>query len=205
MAFDGVSSAPAFCLPIQDNSSGGAVPKRIRSRPVSVALTAELANLDADAEPDGWRAQIVLLDREDQPVLWRANATFELMPRVDLLGGDYTDAQAKPIRWSMPLEFGQDAIADVRLPLRQSLRPVLGWTERSTRFRLRTKRDSDREFLPNNPHRTFVVQDVRDAIARPTYGVLRVRVSVPTEGTFKAAVGVRIRPSVLVDTQWPYR
>jgi hypothetical protein len=34
---------------------------------------------------------------------------------------------------------------------------------------------------------------------------LRVRISVPTEGVFEAATGVFIRPSVLVDTQWPYR
>ena len=186
--------------------SGGAIPNNRQSRPAYVQLNAELANWDADGEPDGWRAQVFLLDRDDHRIVRRANATFELMPRVALQGGEFVDAQSKVIRWSMPLKFDDHAVAEVKLPLRQSLRPMLGWSRLTEpAFGTGSRWDSDRQSIPSDPRRTFAVRDVRDAIARPSYGELRVRVSVPTEGTFRAATGVRIRPSVLVDTPWPYR
>ena len=87
-----------------------------------------MSNFDADAEPDGWRADIILRDRKDRPVVVRANATFELMPRVVMpqsLG--FVDADMTPVRWSMPLEFDEDSVARIKLPLRKSLRPVFGW------------------------------------------------------------------------------
>jgi hypothetical protein len=194
---------------------GGAVPgNRLRgdARPAYVELFVALANFDADASPDGWRAEVVLRDRKDRPVAMRANATFELMPRVST--GDhlrFVDANMPPVRWSMPLEFDEDSIARVKLPLRQSLHQVFGWPSALIPD-ASTRRQADRSFRrqPNRTlHRglsgTFVTSDTRYLIGAPSVGELRVRLSVPTEGVFKAATPVQIRPSVLVDTQWPYR
>ena len=41
--------------------------KSRNGKPVSVDLNASLANLDADSDPDGWRAQVVIRDRQGQP------------------------------------------------------------------------------------------------------------------------------------------
>lgn len=200
---DALGHVVALPLPIE---SGGAIPNNRSSRPAYVQLNAQIANWDADAEPDGWRARVVLVDRDDRRTARRANATFELMPRVALQGGEYVDAQSKAIRWTMPLKFDDHDVAEVKLPLRQALRPMLGWSRLTEpAFGTGSRWEFNRQSIPSDPRRTLAIRDVRDAIARPSLGELRVRVSVPTEGTFQAATGVQIRPSVLVDTSWPYR
>ncbi len=179
-----------------------------RTRPVYVELSAFLANFDADADPDGWRARIVLRDRNDQPTVMRSQATFRLMPRVSTIAADrYLDALQRPIRWSMPLHFDQDGVAQVKLPLRQSLRPMLGWPDAvypQSGLRSHNAGLDRSQLYRNRRTRSFVTTDLR-TVGTPSVGQLSVRVSVPTQGVFDSVVPVQIRPSVLVDTQWPYR
>lgn len=192
--------------------SGGTIPTvrhRGHARPRYVELVASLSNFDPDADPDGWRAEIVLRDRNDHPVVMRANATFELTPRVATADHRrFVNATGKPIRWSMPLEFDGDGVARVKLPLRDSLKPMLGWNSAiypPSGSRLGASRPNVRYSHSRHARRSFVTSDLRNLIGTPSTGEMRVRVSVPTEGVFEAAAPVFIRPSVLVDTQWPYR
>jgi len=192
--------------------SGGVLPtRRLRGndRPAYVELVASLSNFDSDADPDGWRAEIVLRDRNDRPVVMRANASFELTPRVATADHRrFVNATGKPIRWSMPLEFDADGVARVKLPLRDSLKPMLGWNSAiypPSGTRVRNSRPNVRYSHSRHARRSFVTSDLRNLIGTPSTGEMRVRVSVPTEGVFEAAAPVFIRPSVLVDTQWPYR
>ncbi len=182
---------------------------RTSARPKYVDMVASLANFDADADPDGWRVEVVLLDSQDRPVVTRAAATFELMPRVPTADHfNYVDAARLPVRWSMNLPFGEDGVARVKLPLREPLRPLFGWP--SAVFphkgdRTRRTTSVDRRISGTWRSRSIVTDDWRNQLGRPSMGELRVRVSVPTEGVFKAALVVPIRPSTLVDTYWPYR
>lgn len=219
--FDGQSVVPAVVpatsskststTPVAEHSrppTRDAVSQRLRgdARPSYVELIASLSNFDADADPDGWRVEIVLRDAMDRPVCVRANASFELMPRVPTADHrSYVDADMPPIRWSMPLQWDDDSISRVRLPLRQSLKPVLGWPSSLYRPKGSRNRGYGRHVRAIAGNRSFVTNDVRNLISSPLSGELRVRVSVPTHGVFEAAVPVRIRPAVLVDTKWPYR
>ena len=217
--YDGASSIPLANLSeIVDDTKpmGGAVQqKRLKSssRPKYVQLNASLANFDRDADPDGWLAQVVLLDAKDRAVTMRAHARFELKVRVSTAEHlRFVNADIPPIRWSMPLEFDEDATARVKLPLRKPLKPVFGWPSALYRPSV------DRRARISNNHgnftrgpggwsrpRTFVTQDLNVLAGVPSTGQLHVRVSVPTEGIFEAVVPVRLRPSGLVDTRWPYR
>ena len=186
-----------------------AIARRSAARPKYVEMIASLANFDADADPDGWRVELVLLDSRDRPVVTRASAMFQLMPRVPTADHfNYVDAARLPVRWSKPLEFDEDGVARVKLPLRESLRPLFGWP--SAVFphhgaRTRVTHSLDRR--GGNPwrSRSVVRDDWRNQLGRPSMGEIRVRVSVPTEGVFRAATIVPIRPPALVDTYWPYR
>lgn len=216
LQYDGASSAPHAhpgALVDATQVGGGAV--RLHrttgdARPSYVYMSAYLANFDADADPDGWRAEVVLLDRDDRPVMMRAHAKFELVVRVataDQLR--FVNADVPPIRWSMPLEFDEDGVSRVRLPLREKLQPLFGWPSAiappsSTRYRSFTQ-DYLRGRSNLSRPRTFVARDLRTLLPLPTTGELRVRVSVPTEGVFNAVSPILLRPSGLVDTRWPYR
>ncbi len=186
------------------------------ARPAYAQLTAHLANFDADADPDGWRAEVVLFDRRDRPIAARGQANFQLTPRIPT--GDfhhYVDAELQPITWSENLSFDADAVARFKLPLRAPLRTSWGWA--SANYSQTELRHSG--FLrPSSIHRTgtfrsrhprFVgtsfARDIRRSIGKSDFGELRVRVSVPGEGVFEAVSVVPIRPAVLVDTHWPYR
>jgi hypothetical protein len=195
----------------RDRVTGGAPPihrVKVDARPTYVDMTASLSNFDSDPEPDGWRADVVVRDRMDRPVVVRANATFELMPRVSTADHQrFVNGSKDPIRWSMPLTFDQDSVARVRLPLRQTLQPMLGWSSAiyppsGMRWRNVGRNVSG---LHASSRRTAMTSDLRNLIGTPSSGELRVRVSVPTQGVFEAVTPVWIRPSVLVDTQWPYR
>ncbi len=193
--------------------AGGAVHGNLRSsdrRPVYAELVASLSNFDADADPDGWRAEVVLRDRKDRPLAMRSQATFELMPRVSTADHHrfVNAADSAVVRWSIPLEFDADSVARVKLPLRRSLRPMLGWSTAifpQSGLRTTDYGTSVRGIRTRSRSRTFVTLDTRALIGTPSTGEMRVRVSVPTEGVFEAVTPVWIRPSVLVDTQWPYR
>ena len=87
--YDSVSAIESLPPPsaVIDRSrvAGGAVAtNRLMgdARPAYVEVHASLSNFDADADPDGWRVELVLRDRKDRPVVMRGNANFELMPRV---------------------------------------------------------------------------------------------------------------------------
>ncbi len=201
LQYDGVSEVPI-------NIGGAVHTHRLRgdARPAYVELAASLANFDADADPDGWRADVILRDRKDRPVVMRANATFELMPRVPTPENlRYVDADTTPIRWSMPLEFDDDSVARIKLPLRQSLRPMLGWSTALYPASGTFSRTHGHNIHRLSRDRRYVASDLRNLVGMPSGGELRIRVSVPTEGVFEAATGVRLRPSILVDTKWPYR
>ncbi len=191
-------------------------------RPQYVELASGLANFNADPEPDGWRAEVVLRDSQDQPVTTEAMATFELMPRVppyDLRSIDHhrasdpsqsLDARAFPIRWSLPLHFDADGVARLKLRLRPGVRELLGWDSpsgASSPYGDSAGRRLGASSGPRvwKPGRTFVTVNTNYLIAMPSLGVLRLRVTVPNAGVLETAAAVQIRPSVLVDTQWPYR
>lgn len=174
-------------------------------RPRYLEMSVGLSNFDTDADPDGWRANLILRDHEDRPVVMRANASFELVPRISRIDAKRAvPTSVHPVRWSMPLEFGSDGVARVKLPLRQALKPMLGWSpsfpEKSNRSFVSRSRSRNQ-----SPFVTATPSDLRDLVAKPEFGELRVRVSVPTQGVFHAKSLVRLRPSGLVDTKWPYR
>ena len=193
--------------------------KRAGSRPKYAVVSAQLAQFDADSDPDGWAAKVILFDKRDRIVVpKRANARFELQVRVpthDFTG--YVNANHAPVTWSEPLQFDRNGIAQVRLPLRQPLKPLVGWSadshpavgERQQRHRLRSDHfnRSTSGALISRVAATGLAQreGALNAIGLGHFAQLKVRVSVPTEGVFDAATAVPLRPSVLVDTRWPYQ
>lgn len=63
------------------------------------------------------RAEVALLDRDDQPVLARATATFDLTPRVATQESDrFVNATNHPIRGTRRLSFNADVVAQIKLP-----------------------------------------------------------------------------------------
>lgn len=191
----------------QEVATGGAVPRmRVhdRPRPKYVEVTARLANFDADSDPDGWRAEVALRDAGDNPVSMRAWASFELMPRIPLDDFRATDARTLPVRWSIPLRFDPDGIARVKLPLQAALRPMLG-PEASARTGSKSLRTVSMGSLFPTAGAEQATRLDEQRVGMSWWGELKLRVSVPTEGVFETAVPVQVRPSVLVDTQWPYR
>lgn len=199
-----------------------ATAKRVRrvksTRPQYAFVSAELAQFDSDADPDGWIGTILLLDSDDQPTIpHRANAKFEMMPRVpthDFTG--YVNANVKPITWSMPLKFGDDGSAKVRLKLDKAIQPLIGWPSTSHPavgnaggFYSR-RRGIIRHTTPGYDPPTSLSDLQRcggatQFIGVASFGQLKVRVSVPGRGVFDAVTPVTLRPSVLVDTRWPYQ
>ncbi|QDV43349.1 hypothetical protein Enr13x_32050 [Stieleria neptunia] len=196
---------------------GQATPAR-RRRPQSAFVTAEIAQFDSDVDPDGWLASVMLIGSDDQPVVVRrATARFELTPRLpthDFTG--YVDANVKPIQWNVPLKFADDAVATVRLPLRDPIAPLIGWpatshpavgraggfhASRRGIIRHTATAFQDRTVLTASPSR----QGARSVIGMASFGQLKIRVSVPGEGVFDAVTPIALRPSVLVDTRWPYQ
>ena len=208
---DGIQAGPIQAGPIQAGpiQAGPDWNLIARSRPKYAELSAALANFDADADPDGWRASIVLRDANDKPVVMRARATFTLMsrlPTADFHG--YVNADRKPITWSKDVRFDADGIAHFKLPLRQTLQPMLVYargTQPNGLYRSRStlSRYGNRRTAWRSQQLSGVA--TRSYLGMSNVGELRVRLSVPTEGVFEAAVPIQIRPSVLVDTHWPYR
>ena len=186
------------------------------SRPQSAQLSADLANFDSDADPDGWRAQVILRDRNDRPVIAKARAEFQLSPRIPTAGlQSYVDANIQPLTWRQEVRFDDDSVAHFRLPLRQPLQRLFGsyssiYPRSGLGVGFRGNLSSGRF---NSAYRgtgsqylqTVVTGDRLNQLGRPEFGELRVKVSVPGEGVFRAVTVVPIRPPVLVDTHWPYR
>lgn len=186
-------------------------------RPKSVSISAVIENFDADAEPDGWSVQVVLLDAQGRRVKRRATARFSLNPRVptqDFTG--YVTAKKASATWSSKLEFDEHGVARVRLPLRQRLKSVFGW-QRSP-YESVGLEGGRRSAIGGIVRPSGTGRVIRSGLAPselygagaaslglPADGELRVTVSVPTEGTFRAAIPIQLRPSALVDTRWPYQ
>ena len=202
--FDAITSAPI----------DRRVENLANARAHYLQVGASLANFDADPTPDGWRMQLVLRDREDRPVVQRSNARIELIPRVSRYSPSRLEG-TKPLRWSVPLEFDDDGVARFKLPLRNSQRSQLGWPS-DTALRSFSHRTTSRHSYSRsagdwyvrgkyNSGRlpTVIRSNLQDRVTIPEVGELRVRVSVPSQGTFEAITTVSIRPSVLVDTRWP--
>ena len=191
--------------------------QRWLGRPKSVSFQAVPVNVDADADPDGWSVEIALLDANGNRIRRRASARFTLNPRVptqDFTG--YVTANQASASWSSKLDFDEDGIARVRLPLRERLSPVFGCQKsphrsvgieggrRSTVGGVRRRADH-REFLRSGLSTSQLYGASVSSLGLPAFGELRVTVSVPTEGVFKAVAAIQLRPSVLVDTRWPYQ
>ncbi|WP_182870368.1 hypothetical protein [Stieleria mannarensis] len=193
--------------------------RSLRSRrPQSALVTAEIAQFDSDADPDGWLAKVMLIGSDDCRVtVRRATARFELMPRLpthDFTG--YVDANLKPIVWNSPLRFADDGVATVRLPLRNPIAPLVGWPATShpavgdAGGFFASRRGIIRHTSPAFESRTALTDrhdraSARSAIGMASFGQLKVRVSVPGEGVFDAVAPITLRPAVLVDTRWPYQ
>ncbi|MEM9586417.1 MAG: hypothetical protein AAGA03_03980 [Planctomycetota bacterium] len=199
---DGVTQVPASML-VDPRSP---VPGTSSSRAQSAGVTAWLANLDADDQPDGWRAQVVLVDRNDRIVRPRGHVTIEMFPGVKTFGRMRHLGQAQRVgRWRMPLVYDENGVVNLRLPLRQSLQPLMS---RDTVAFPRTVASSRgiwvyREQRGDNRSR-YVHSSATDLdkAGMPTWGRMKVRVSVPGQGVFAATTQVRMREPVLVDTQW---
>lgn len=182
-------------------------------RPVYAEASALLSNFDADADPDGWRVQIVLRDKHDQPTSPnRAQAKFQLVPRVavqDQVG--FVDADVAPVSWSKPLQFDADGIASAKLVLRRPIPSVFGarsalFPEPGLRFGVYDSRSRIvHRPLTHADHSRVVAGATRSMLGKPAWGELRIRVSVPSQGLFSTTIPVQLRPSTLVDTNWPYR
>lgn len=182
------------------------------ARPTFAVLTAQLASWDADAEPDGWRCRIQLRDQFDAPCRPdSATASFELrlrVPRRDLSG--FRDLRTEAIRWSEPLQLDARGIAEVKLPLRAPLPSFYLDGEGAARWGSSSNAGSWRPLLPadrfRDPRLTasegYVISTVS---ARPSYGVIVVRVSVPSVGVLQAIDAVLVDEPLLVDSDWPQR
>ena len=189
---------------------------RIGNRPVSVELTSSLANFDADAQPDGWRASLVLRDVDGNPVIMRSNATFTLVPRVPLADHQrYIEADDSSLTWSMSLRFNEQGVANFNLPLRRSLQPSFGWSSGIAPFPLdrATSRSRNngryrggniaisRVYSGRNRRTVGGISYTRLDV--PRTGAMRVRVSVPTEGVFESETQVWLRPQSLLSDRMP--
>ncbi|QDT10015.1 hypothetical protein [Planctomycetes bacterium K23_9] len=202
---------------VQGNGTRRSLTQRAASRPAYVQLSAHLANFDSDADPDGWRAELVVRDRQDRAIEVRGQAEFQLTPRVPT--GDfhnYIDADTRPLTWSENVVFDETGVAHFKLPLRQQLRPLFGWSSaiypatglRSTTYNrqaLTHRRGIHGRYKGSRQRGTAITSDWRNNLGKPDFGELRVKLSIPTEGVFEAVSVTPIRPSVLVDTHWPYR
>ncbi|MGV3485877.1 MAG: hypothetical protein ACO1RT_15780 [Planctomycetaceae bacterium] len=180
-------------LPLQAYSP--AVPQQADAtaieKPAYAVLAAQLANWDADSEPDGWRCSVQLRDAADHPCRPEAAyAVFELrlrVPRRDVI--DYRDLPTESIRWSQKLEFPSTGAAEVKLPLRRRLPSFY----------------VDDPDVSNFSARLGLADWSLPTFAPPVVGVLAVRVSVPSVGVFEAIDGVLVDEPLLVDSPWPQR
>ncbi len=178
-----------------------------RSRPAYVELIATLANFDRDSDTDGWIATIVLRDAGGGIVTMRSHATFELRPgRFAVDNVTFVAGESVTQRWSQPLEFDADGAARVRLELKGHKRTSVGHPEMtlSTPSRSQTVYHSGSPFETQRLTSADRFRYTRtdgfvgpDFPFNPVLGALRVRVSVPTQGTFDAVTVVPLHSPVV--------
>jgi hypothetical protein len=176
--------------------------------PTHAVLNAVLGNWDSDLQPDGWEAQVQLLDKSGSPVVpSQAYAVFELRlltPSHDR--NAFEEVLSKPIRWSMKLEFDVRGLSTVQLPLRTRLPSGPGGgsvhrrltSHRNPRFEM-AEQSGRYVGLANSRSRGVQSQ----AIANPAWGVIRVRVSVPSVAVLEAIDAVATDELGLTNTAWP--
>jgi hypothetical protein len=189
---------------------------------VYAQLYAELANLDADAAPDGWRASVVVRTRNDLPLSVPVRASFEIEPRglqqrrygIDQRSIRDSARQFIPkMRWTRQLVFDDQGVATVTLEARESIRQLFDWDrigdvglpDRVSQSYRRFSGEQIDRLRGSRYHRHFVTQDLFDRIDYPATSWLRVRVSIPGQQTLEAVTPVDLRPQVLVDTPYRYR
>ena len=206
--YDAITPITAMARPVNGGQTELQIGKRQNRKPLYLQVAAGLVNFDRDAEPDGWNAELVLRDENDLPVIMRANAKFELEVRPEYSSNRRAIEIHKPIVWSKSLTFDDRGVARVRLPLRGSLKPKLGWPPGAPmRSGIRSRSTSvySGGLRYQNRRQLVLTSDLVNHRTIAEYGLLRVRVSVPTQGVFEADATVLTRPPVLVDTHWPYR
>jgi len=182
------------------------------AKPAYVVLAAELANWDADSEPDGWRCQVQTRDQFDGPVRPLSSyATFELrlrVPRRDRNG--FADIRMESVRWSLRLEVDATGIATVKLPLRTRLPGSSAGMGGPSRLAGSQKSMFSREERGSERFReskTFAGNGWVNSVAepRPAFGIMSVRVSIPGIGILAADDPVLADEPLLVDSNWPQR
>ena len=190
--------------------------QRFGGRPAYVELTSSLSNFDADADPDGWRARVVLRDKDANAIVIRSTATFTLVPRVPLADHEqFMDADHAKVTWSKQLRFDERGAANVTLPLQQSLQPAFGWSSAIAPFPFNSASSRSRNNgryrggniaisrIYSGRNRRTVGGISYTRVDVPSTGVMHVRVSVPTEGVFESQTPVWLRPSNLLSSRRP--
>ncbi len=181
-------------------------------KPKYAILAAELDNWDADLEPDGWRCQVQLRDQFDGPARpAAAYAAFELrlrVPRRDRNG--FTDLRTESIRWSQKLSINDFGIADVKLPLRAPLPSFYVDGAGATQLARWQNPASNQQLGRDARFRSGGLSGGWSAdnslpLARPAWGVMVVRVSIPSVGVLEAIDPVLAEEPLLVDSNWPQR
>jgi len=184
----------------------------IIAKPVYVVMAADLANWDADSEPDGWRCRVQIRDQFDGLVRPSSfYATFELqlrVPRRDRNGFD--DLRMESIRWSQRLEADAAGIATVKLPLRTRLPGSSAGRGGPSRLAGSQKPMFSREERVSERFRESKISAGNgwvDSVAepRPAFGIMSVRVSIPGIGILAADDPVLADEPLLVDSNWPQR
>jgi len=193
-----------------------------------VQLQARLSNFDADADPDGWQAAVVLRNRDGLPLALPARATFEILEYARssdqpfsgqrVSAGQRVTRSIPSTRWTVPLLFDQQRVATVTLPAPRSIQHSFGWDSIGARQvgqerareniagrydRFSSERMSRLSRPRYNQH--FLTLELSDAIDFPEVGWLRVRVSIPGQQALEATAPIELRPPVLVDITGGYR
>ncbi|MGB7328497.1 MAG: hypothetical protein WBD31_26710 [Rubripirellula sp.] len=192
-----------FVQPAETNTAHQRESANRQGKPRYAIVAASLANFDADAAADGWRAEVVLMNDKDQPVTpQRARATFELASGFD----------ETPMRWTTSLEFDDRGVAVTRLPAPTSFHNRI---QSHYSFSNHDKSGRNSSLRGRERHRRFLVDslDSRLVGSREQIGVpgrvwdgrLSVRVSVPSAGVFSAGIHVPVDSGAFLDTFPAYR
>ncbi len=201
-----------LALGIPSKKSGPVPTVAGMAKPTYVVRNADLANWDADSEPDGWRCRLLILDQFDQSMIpGSIFATFELrlrVPRRDRNG--FRDIQTEAIRRSKRLACDELGIHDVKLPLRTPLPTFFADAAHPSRHAGSRKASFSRQERVADRFRELNLAGGNGSAfsvteAAPAYSVLTVRVSVPTVGILEATDPVLIDEPMLVDSTWPQR
>ena len=205
--FEQLSSSPLQLPHIATTETQAALQLPLTSTkpPKFAVLDAAAMSWNHDRTPDGWLAKIQLFDETARVVVpSKAYATFELqlkVPRRDRNG--FQNVHHKPIRWSTLLEFTDSGVATARLPLRVRL-PALP-DDNGSPPRLTSHRNQLYE-IAEQSGRFGTTQRLKsypqNALVQPTvrYGVLRVRISIPSVNVLEAMDLVATEESALLDT-----